>query len=167
MNKKEVSISYTFSNINLFESIYYDWKEFYDNLVLGKEAIQKYLLGLWNELDKQLSDDRYIYLDKSEVPVTIADFDINMLKTEKGITIFAFTLPKGYYPGASKYVALALTDKNPRYFTFEYTYSDNEYVFEEFKPVEKGIKHINYGSYNFNELDNFFDLVISIVDREN
>ena len=167
MNKKEVSILYTFSNITLFESIYYDWQKFYDNLVLGKEAMQKYLLGLWNELDKKLSDDRYIYLDKPSVPVTINDFDINMIKSEKGITIFAFTMPNGYFRGASKYVGLALTDKKPRYFTFEYTDKDNKYVFGEFEPVEKGMQHLNRGFFDFDELAKFFGLVISVVDDEN
>ena len=167
MNKKEVSSSYTFSNITLFESIYYDWKEFYDNLVLGKEAMQKYLLGLWNELDKQLNNDRYIYLDKPKVTITIDDFDINMVKSEKGITIFVFTMPNGYFPGSSKYVGLAITDGKPRYFTFECTYNDNEYVFGEFEPVDKGMQHINRGSYDFTELDKFIGLVISVVDEEN
>ena len=165
MNKKEVSALYTFSNITLFEDIFYNWEEFTRNLSFGKENMQEYLLTLWNKLNAKLNDDRYVLLDKIE-NVTKNDFDINMIKSNNDITIFAFTLPERYFKGACKYVALALTDKKPRYFTFEYTDSKDKYVFGEYDVFERGMRHYNRGSYTFNELAKFFALVINVVDEE-
>ena len=52
--KKEISIQYYVTNIRLFQEVFYNWQEFYQNLSKGLDNMQEYLYNLWNKSKEEL-----------------------------------------------------------------------------------------------------------------
>lgn len=172
-NKISTSIQYLYTNVKLFNEVFYNWPNFNEQLKLGPENMKEYFLKEWNELKERLKKDEKIEVKDLDKIVTKDSFDITFNKTESGIPIFFFTFPDyEYNDAASKYVALILTSKMPRYFTLEYsehTLSKKRcFVLGEFLIDEETKKttHKNYGTVEDDRLAYFAGLVINMIEKE-
>ena len=170
--KKEISIQYYVTNIRLFQEVFYNWQEFYQNLSKGLDNMQEYLYNLWNKSKEELLKRDFTITDLDKV-VKKEDFDITINFTEKNTTIFFFTFPDHPFKDASsKYVAIALCKNMPRYFTMEYAASTilnqgaDEFVIGEFVPRENGQnKHINYGFFDNSRLTFFAGYIMGMLNE--
>ena len=171
-NKISTSIQYQISNIVLFNDVFVNWSNFNNKLKKGPEEIKQYLLEMWNNLIKSLKDRNDIIAKDKEKDVNINDFDVTYNKTKNETSIFFLTLPDyEYQDGASKYVAIALTPKMPRYFTLEYSKSfiDNStcWYVGEFAIQNKQKVHHNYGKSDNMRLSWFAGYIVGLLESEN
>ena len=73
MNNKrlETSIQYQFTNVRLFNEIFYNWAKFNEILKSGPENMKDYLFSEWNKLTIELKK-----IDK----ITIKDINKNITR---------------------------------------------------------------------------------------
>lgn len=177
-NKYKTSIQYQFTNTKLFYEVFYNWKGFNEILASGPNNMKEYLYSEWNKLADTLKKNDSIELVDVDKNVTVDDFDITVNTTLNNIVVFYFTFPDyEFTDAASKYVALALTPKMPRYFTLEYgkdiiiepgkglvpgktTWFMGEFCIENGKK-----KHINLGSVDNMRLPYFAERVCKLLEE--
>ena len=172
-NKISTSIQYQYTNVKLFNEIFYNWKEFDSYLKRGPEVMKEYLLSNWNETREQLKNNQKLLVKDLDKNVTKDDFNITINRTKTGTFIYFLTFPDyEYRDAASKYVALALTPKLPKFITLEYSNDSfkNELCFvigEFYIDLDtKKVEHKNYGKVDNNRLSWFAGTVIKILEEE-
>lgn len=131
--------------------------------------MREFLFNGWNELKDSLSKRDDLIVKDLDKKVSIADFDAALYQSDIGIDIFFFVFPDyDFNDAASKYVALALTPKIPRFFTLEYSENMNKertFVLGEFVlDLETSqTKHLNYGQVPDDNLSYFAGDIIKIL----
>ncbi len=169
-NKISTSIQYQLTNVKLFNEIFYNWKNFNEQLNKGPEKMKYYLLEEWNKLKEELKDNEGIVLKDIDKIVTENDFNITMNQAKDGSLVFYFTFPNyDDTDAASKFVALALTPQKPRYFTLEYSESiitkEKQFIVGEFL-VENGKRvHRNYGPLKSDKIEIFSGFVLDLIEN--
>ena len=172
-NKITTSIQYQLSNGKLFQEVFGNWRKFNEELKKGPENMRQWLFDKWNEVKEELQPNPNIVLKDFEREVTKEDFDISFQQTKQGTNIFFFVFPD--YDGtdaASKYVALVLAPKMPRYFALEYSQSfvtkKKQYVIGEFVIDQKTHQkaHLNYGSIDNDRLSYFAGYLLEMIEGE-
>lgn len=172
-NKITTSIQYQLSNGKLFQEVFGNWRKFNEELKKGPENMREWLLAKWKEVREELQAKPEIILKDKEREVTKEDFNISFQQTKQGTNIFFFLFPD--YDGtdaASKYVALVLAPKIPRYITLEYSQNfvtkQKQYVIGEFVLDEKTHQktHLNYGSVDNDRISYFAGYVLGMIEGE-
>lgn len=171
-NKISTSIQYQISNVALFNEIFGNWDAFNAVLSKGPEAMKSYLLDMWNKLKEDLKNRNDLLIKDADKNVTVSDFDITINKTKNGTNIFFITFPDyDYTDAASKYVALALTPKMPKYYTLEYSEHAIDHspcwVVGEFAIENSEKKHINHTTTDNMRLAWFAGFVLNKLESEN
>lgn len=179
--KHSTSIQYQLTNKVLFDNIFLRWNEFNDSLVKGPIYMRTYFVEQWNKLkdflqSKNLEDVEIKDIDRV---VSEEDFDAQMVTLKNEDVVFFFTFPDyedyidyndGFVDPVSKYVALALSDDIPRYFTLEYskdyTSGDPRYVIGEFYIDGNELAHRNFGSIENKSLEEFAVLVCQYLESQ-
>ena len=156
----------------LFNEIFGNWNNFYQELNKGPSEMKNYLFNLWNKVKEDLKKNDNVIVKDIDKEVTISDFDVTFNKTENGTSIFFITFPDyEYRDAASKYVALALTPEMPKYYTLEYSENifDNvpNWVIGEFIIKDSKKEHINYGTTDNMRLSWFAGYIIGILESKN
>lgn len=167
--KISTSIQYQFSNSTLFYEIFGNWLNFNEHLNKGPETMKKFLLDKWNETKDRIKDNENLIIKDLDKIITEDDFNITFNKTKKGTFVYFFTFPDyEYRDAASKYLALALTPKMPRYFTLEYSESfltkEPCFVIGEFYLEDNKRLHKNYGEIDNSRLSYFAGYILGILD---
>ncbi len=170
-NRISTSVQYQYTNNILLGEVFMNWQNFDKVLSSGPDNMKKYLFDTWNVTKDKLSKDDRLILKDLNTTVTIDDFDVTYTRTKKGIHVFIFTFPEyEYRDGASKYVAVALTDKEPSYFTLEYSehFEDKNpcWVIGEFAFDNKELIHHNYGTIDNKNLSSFGNWVVTHLDNK-
>lgn len=169
-NKVNTSVQYQYTNNILLGEVFMNWQNFEKVLSSGPDNMKKYLLDTWNITKDKLSKDDRLILKDLNSNVTIDDFDVTYTRTKKGIHVFIFTFPEyGYRDGASKYVAVALTEKEPSYFTLEYSEHQDEqpcWVIGEFALEDKELVHHNYDTIDNKDLSSFGSWLVNHLDNK-
>lgn len=171
-NKISTSIQYQISNVVLFDSVFGNWRDFNENLNKGPEEMKKYLLEMWGSLKDRLKNNNNLIIKDFDKVVNVSDFDVTYNKTKNGTSVFFITFPDyDYTDGASKYVALALTPRMPRYFTLEYSEHAIDHspcwVIGEFVIEESKRRHMNYGTIDNMRLTWFSGYILGKLEAEN
>lgn len=170
-NRISTSVQYQYTNNILFGEVFMNWPNFDKALSSGPSHMKKYLLDSWNTTKERLAKDDRLILKDIDSKVTIDDFDVTYTRTQKGIHVFFFTFPDyDYTDGASKYVAVALTEKEPSYFTLEYSEHilNHEpcWVIGEFAFENKEKVHHNHTTVDNKDLSTFAKWVIDHLDSK-
>jgi hypothetical protein len=104
-NKISTSIQYLYTNVKLFNEVFYNWPKFNEQLKLGPENMKEYFLKEWNELKERLKKDEKIEVKDLDKIVTKDSFDITFIKHYRTLTIEEFLYRrfcrKGYADHAS------------------------------------------------------------------
>jgi len=173
-NKITTSIQYQLSNGKLFQEIFGNWRKFNEELKKGPENMRQWLFDKWYEVKEELKDRPDLILRDLDRKVTKEEFGISFAQTKKGTNVFFFIFPDyEYTDAASKYVALALTPRKPRYITLEYTKrygtTEKQFVMGEFVFNEEINKkmHKNYGNVDNDRIGYFARSVLDMIEREN
>lgn len=171
-NKISTSIQYQISNIVLFDQVYKNWVNFYGNIQKGPEVMKHFLFDMWNKLKEYLKNNQEIIVKDIDKEVSINDFDVTYNRTKNGTSIFFITLPDyEYQDAASKYVAIALTPKMPRFFTLEYSQSslnsETCWIVGEFAIIDNQKSHFNYGKADNMRLSWFAGYIIGMLEENN
>lgn len=181
--KSSTSIQYQITNKVLFDNIFLNWNKFDEALSKGPDYMRNYLVNEWNRYrDFLLSkDDLMNQIDIKDMDRVVSeeDFDVQGVMTKSNVFVFFFSFPdyeeyvdyeSGFVDPVSKYVALAMTDDLPRYFTFEYSYdamtNEPRFVIGEFYVDGNELAHRNYGSIEEKSLEQFAALVCQYIDSE-
>lgn len=155
----KTSISYQVSNIVLRNKIYYHWQEFFDILNEGPDKVKEELLNMWNDTKQKLSADQSIEIVDLNKEVTEKDFDITLNMTKNKVKVFYIAFPDSDEAMAqSKCIALALTDKMPRYLTMEYFSkegNEESFMVGEWVLKDTNFVHQNYGKLASPTIGNF------------
>lgn len=170
--KISTSIQYQLTNVKLFNDIFFDWKNFNEDLNKGPEFMKNRLLQEWNELKSILKENTNLLLKDLDKEVTVSDFDITFNQSQNGTSVFFFTFPDyEYTDAASKYVALILAPKMPRFITLEYSENsitkEKQYVVGEFVINDqiKQRQHLNYGVLDNDRITFFAGYVLDMIDK--
>lgn len=182
MDKKHsTSIQYQLTNRVLFDNIFLHWDEFNNSLVKGPVYMKTYFVDEWNKLKDFLITKNIEDVEIKDIDRVVSedDFDAQLVTTKKNFPVFFFSFPdyedyidydSNFIDPVSKYVALALTDNLPRYFTLEYSkdYMSGEarYVIGEFYIDGNELAHRNFGSIENKSLEDFAVLVCQYLDSE-
>ena len=173
MNNKrlETSIQYQFTNVRLFNEIFYNWAKFNEILKSGPENMKDYLFSEWNKLASELKKIDKITIKDINKNITRDDFNITFNITDNNIFVFYFSFPNYQYKdAASKYVALALTPNIPRYFTLEYSeniFQEKEvWVVGEFYLENNKRSHKNYGQVDNERLSYFSGFIQNLLESD-
>ena len=171
-NDISTSIQYQISNVVLFDQVYKNWVNFYEKIQKGPEEMKHFLFDMWNKLKLDLKNNKEIIVKDIDREVSINDFDVTFNRTKNGTSIFFITLPDyDYQDAASKYVAIALTPKMPRYFTLEYSKNSLDsstcWFIGEFAIIENHKKHINYGKADNMRLSWFAGYILGMLEANN
>lgn len=171
-NKIKTSIQYQISHVKLFDEVFRNGQNFGAELQKGPAVMKEYLLNMWNNLKIELKDNDKFEFNDIDKEVTINEFNITFNKTKNGTSIFFITLPDyEYKDAAAKYIALALTNNGPRYFTLEYSehvmdhtpcWVVGEWVINDGKKV-----HLNRGSVDNMRLSYFAGRVVGMLESAN
>lgn len=165
--KRKISLQYQLTNVFLFNEVFGNWKEFNEILKAGPDAVIQFLFNKWNELKEYFVKREDLEVQDSEREITIEEFNVVYTPIDN-IPIFFFIFPDIVYKdAASKYVALALTEKAPRYITLECSENrltnETHWAYGEFKFEDNHLVHLNYGKALDISLNAFQDFVIYIV----
>ena len=171
-NKISTSIQYHVSNILLFNKVFRDWPDFHEHLKSGIKNMQQYLVELWNKTRDELKNNDKLILKDLDKEVTADDFDVTLNVTKNRTVIYYITFPNyEYRDAASKYVALALTPKMPRYFTLEYSEHVTDHtpcwVVGEFVIKDSKKVHISHQTSDNMRLPWFAGYVLGLLESEN
>lgn len=172
-NKKvSTSIQYQISNVKLFSEVFSNWDVFKEKLNDGPEEMKKYLFEMWNNLKNELKSNENLIIKDIDKEVSVSDFDVTYNRTKNGTSIFFITFPDyDYRDAASKYVALALTPKMPKYYTLEYSeHQINNtpcWVIGEFVIEDSKKRHINCGTTDNMRLTWFSGYILGKLESEN
>lgn len=168
-NKISTSIQYQLTNVKLFRDVFFDWKNFRELLGKGPIAMIQFLFDEWNEVKNTLSNRDDLIVKDLNKQVSINDFNATLIRSDTGIDIFFFIFPDyEFNDAASKYVALAMTPKMPRFFTLEYSENMNKertFVIGEFilNLETSQTQHLNYGQVGDDNLSYFAGDIINIL----
>ena len=170
--KISTSIQYQLSNVELFYEVFANWASFNSILEKGPSEMKKYLFDKWNTLKDELKSRDNLIVKDIDKEVTMSDFDITLNKTKNGTIVFFFTFPDyEYNDAASKYVALALAPKMPRYFTLEYSEDmfnhTRCWVIGEFAFKDSQKTHLNYGTTDNMRLTWFAGFILGKLESDN
>ena len=170
-NKIKTSIQYQLSNVLLFDKVYGHWKEFDQQLAKGPSSMKKYLCEEWNNIKEIMKQNEMLEIADLDKEVTEDDFDVTYNETATGVSIFFISLTKyEYRDAASQYIALALTPKAPRFFTFECSeHAANHepcWVIGEFAIRENKKAHRNLGITEKNDIAWFAGYVTGLLEQE-
>lgn len=170
-NKISTSVQYQFTNVYLFDTVFKRWGNFNQDLTKGQKYMRDYLCQEWNTLRDTLLKNDNIVLKDANKEVSPLDFDITINYTSSGKIVFFFNFPDyEFNDAASKFVALALMNDMPRYFTLEYSEDprthERKYVVGEFLVEDGKKKHINYGIVDNERMSYFAGFVMGILDRK-
>lgn len=169
----ETSIQYQLTNVRFFDDIFFDWKRFDEDLNKGPQYMKQRLFNEWQEIKEMLKKRDDLEVNDIDKVVSEEDFDITLNRTKQGIHVFFFTFPDHEYGDASsKYVALVLAPKMPRFITLEYAHTfdgKRAYVVGEFMMDEETgkKKHCNYGFLDNDRLSFFAGYVLRILENGN
>lgn len=158
--KRKISIHYYLTHMEIRNLVFEEWDKFNELLSEGPDALKDYFCLLWNKLKKKY-ENRYD-LDVIDINKEIkkTDFGISYSVLEKEMKSFNFIMPKPLTDyGQAVYVSVVLTSKIPRYFTLEYSKSDNKdvYVVGEWKIdfENDDYMHKNYGIIDTSNIREF------------
>ena len=168
---KKTSIQYNISNKAIFDEVFTNWPNFNKLLAKGPDAVKQFLYENWVYLKKVLTDNKELEVVDADKEVTVNDFDVTFNKTENGTPVFFITFPDhDFNDASSKYVALALTKKRPRYFTLEYSFNHLEnkrcWVIGEFYINNNSKAHKNYGPVDNMRLSWFAGYILGMLKSE-
>ena len=170
--KISTSIQYQLSNVEMYYDVFAKWDSFNVILEKGPNEMRKYLFEKWNALRANLRNNNDLIVKDIDKEVTVSDFDIILDRTKKGTVVFFITFPNyDYFDAASKYVALVLASRMPRYFTLEYSEDALNHtpcwVVGEFILKRTNKTHVNYGTTNDMRLSWFEGVILRKLESEN
>ena len=161
----ETTKGYYLTHVLLRNIIFYDFKNFNENLSKGPEFMKKYLSQLWNSIDEKNFKEGVIIRDKDRT-ITENDFDItvNQINSTK---IFYLIFPDPINDSVqAKTVAICLCKDFPRYITMEGWTKDElsqQYTLGEWEICKGEFKHCNYGNVSRNTVESFATSVIELL----
>lgn len=166
---KQTSIQYQLTNVVLFYEVFTNWNNFNELLNKGPEAVKKFLFNKWIYLKEELSKDKELEIKDFNKEITIDDFDITLNKTKDGVKVLYITFPDyEFNDGTSKYIALALTEKSPRYFTLEYSENivnkEQYWIIGEFKLNNGEKTHYNIGKSDNMRIEWFAGYILGLLE---
>ena len=165
------SVQYQFTNVYFFDAVFRGWGNFNRNLTKGDKYMRETLCLEWDRLKEDLEKNPQLLLKDKDKVVTPNDFNVTINYTNEGKIIFFFTFPDyEYNDAASKYVALALLEDMPRFFTLEYSEDHMthqiKYVVGEFVIKDGKKQHKNYGFVDNDRLPYFAGFVLNILNNK-
>lgn len=172
--KLATSVQFNFSTGRLLTNVFNKWEVFNSVLAAGPSKFREYLVSEWNDLREDLLTDTEsnVVLVDADREVGVGDFDITINKTKKSTPVFFITLPDyEYRDGTGKYVALALTEHRPRYFTLEYSENvdthEPVWMVGELRIKDNDIQHRNIEVANNMRMTWFAGYILGLLDSEN